>query len=197
MCEVCLYYLLNGGMYVEIWKDVKGYEGIYEVSNKGTVRSVDRVVVRETTGVPVKYRGKLRVTCYNPRINCYEVSLSINQRRKCVKVHRLVAEAFLTNPDDLPHVNHKDGDKSNNKVDNLEWCTASYNLKHSYDELGRPVNRPTRCAVTCVAIYKPRNEEEVHASITQASRRTGISQTQIRRIANGECVNRLYDFKLL
>lgn len=182
---------------MEIWKEVKGYGGVYEVSNLGNVRSVDRTVIRETTGVSVLYKGKQLAINYNSRNNCCEVSLSLNQRRKCYKIHRLVAEAFLPNTDGLPHVNHKDGDRHNNNVTNLEWCTASYNLKHSYDELNRHINKPSRHTVPCVAIYKSNGVEELHASITQASRCTGISPTQIRRIADGECVNKLYDFKLL
>lgn len=104
----------------EIWRPVVGYEGLYEVSSYGRVRSLDRYDSRNhfIKGRIMKFRncrGYLRVTLCNNGL--------YNQ----ISVHRLVAQAFIPNPDNLPMVNHKDEDKTNNIVENLEWCDAKYN----------------------------------------------------------------------
>ena len=105
----------------EYWKPVVGYEGLYEVSNWGRVKSI-------------KF-GKERILKQYIRCGYYIVSLWKNGKGKSYSVHRLVAEAFLEIPEELRHlegtrylqVNHKDEDKNNNNVDNLEWCDAKYN----------------------------------------------------------------------
>lgn len=116
----------------EIWKDIKNYEGYYQVSNTGKVRSLDRYVA--TTGNPNGQRlikGKIKKQTL--RIGkgrddgYYYVMLSKNNTIKSCSVHRLVAEAFIPNLDNLPCINHKDENKLNNSVDNLEWCTIAYN----------------------------------------------------------------------
>lgn len=97
---------------------VKGYEGLYEVDDQGNVYSLisNRFI---DSGLTTK---KYKRVCF-----------TANGKRRFIHVHRLVAEAFIPNPLDLPQVNHKDGNKLNNHVDNLEWCSASENMKHSYD----------------------------------------------------------------
>ena len=105
---------------LEIWKDIKGYEGLYQVSNTGKVRSLNyhrMGVIRELKLIK-HHCGYL------------EIGLKKNGKRKIFKVHRLVAEAFIPNPDNLPQVNHKDECKTNNCVDNLEWCDVSYNCNY-------------------------------------------------------------------
>ena len=97
---------------MEEWKEIPGYEGLYEVSNMGNVRNVRR-------------NKLLRLPKTNNRY--IRVVLSKNGIKTGFQVHRLIAQAFLPNPDNLPQVNHKDEDKTNNNVDNLEWCTAKYN----------------------------------------------------------------------
>lgn len=118
-------------MTCEIWRDIAGYEGCYQVSNIGRVRSLDRYVF--TVGNPNKKRrihGKilnLSRRMSNGEPGYLYVNLSKNGDDKLYTVHRLVAEAFIPNPDNLPCINHKDEDKSNNRVSNLEWCTIKYN----------------------------------------------------------------------
>ena len=103
----------------EIWKPKKDYEGLYEVSNLGRVKSLgngNSNNSKERILKPGKVRG-----------GYLQIGLSKNREIKHFFIHRLVAEAFLPNPDNLPFINHKDEDKTNNSVENLEWCTREYN----------------------------------------------------------------------
>lgn len=112
----------------EIWKPVMGYEGYYECSNLGRVRSVDRYVNnRHKNGLQFK-RGQILKTASQRGYRI--LILSKEGKQVCKKVHRLVAESFIPNPDNLPFVNHKDENKTNNCVDNLEWCTVKYNSNY-------------------------------------------------------------------
>lgn len=109
---------------MEEWRPVVGYEGLYEVSNTGRVRSVDRYDNRNCFR-----KGKVLSPGKNTK-GYLSVVLNCNGKRKTITVHRLVAEAFLLNPDNLPEVNHRDEDKTNNRVDNLEFCDHKYNLNY-------------------------------------------------------------------
>lgn len=116
----------------EIWKDITGYEGMYQVSNFGQVKSLDRVDAenhfRAGQIMKQKYlRGYARVGLRN------------GKRQKEYQVHRLVAIAFIPNPNNLPQVNHKDCNPRNNHVENLEWCDAQYNLR--YGDRGKKVSK--------------------------------------------------------
>lgn len=106
---------------MEIWKDVNVYEGAYQISNLGNIKSLPRKNTKGKILKPAKNnRGYLRVgLCYKGKVR-YD------------SVHRLVAETFIPNPKKLPEVNHIDGDKLNNKVENLEWVTKGENQSHAY-----------------------------------------------------------------
>lgn len=118
----------------EIWKDIKNYEGKYQISNLGNVKSVYRKVNH-------RYRGKEKTTTIYEKILKkavnkfgYEyVCLTVNNKGKKLKIHRLVAEAFIPNPLNKKTVNHIDGNKSNNCVDNLEWSTYLENQHHAIE----------------------------------------------------------------
>lgn len=112
----------------EIWKDVKGYEGLYQVSNLGRVRSLDRVVKASYNSTMLK-KGKILKQQKNENGYLY-VFLTKDKKEKNCRVHRLVAEAFIPNPLKLPQVNHKDENKLNNCVENLEWCDGKYNCNY-------------------------------------------------------------------
>ena len=107
----------------EIWKDITGYEGLYQVSNFGRIRSLDRV---STSGRHLK--GKIMKPVANPYMR---IALCKDGNKISFIVHRLVAEAFIPNPNNYTCINHKDEDKTNNNVDNLEWCTYKYNNIYS------------------------------------------------------------------
>lgn len=130
----------------EIWKDIPGYLHFYQVSNFGNVRSVDRQFFRENGRVCTR-EGKLK-KLYDCKNGYKKVELSYIGTARRFYVHRLVAEAFIPNPDNLPEINHKDENPSNNHVDNLEWCTHEYNsnygtrakrIKNTMQSIGRSV----------------------------------------------------------
>lgn len=98
----------------ECWRSVKCYEGLYDVSSYGNIRRLLK-------------NGKIKPIKLVTTQSGYVVVTLCNKGQRVVAVHRLVAEAFIPNPDNLPQVNHKDEDKTNNNVENLEWCTSKYN----------------------------------------------------------------------
>lgn len=112
----------------EIWRSVKGYEELYQVSNYGQIRSVDRFVGYRYKGKQRIYKGRLLKQV--ERNGYLSVSLSKGNNIKQKSIHRLVAEAFLPNPSNLPLVNHIDENKKNNMVSNLEWCSCAYNTNY-------------------------------------------------------------------
>lgn len=109
----------------EIWKDIKDFEGLYQGSNCGRAKSLDRYVKGKGHSLQFK-KGRILKPMKDP--NGYlKVNLCKDGKVKAFTVHRLVAEAFLPNPHNYPCVNHKDENKQNNNVSNLEWCSAQYN----------------------------------------------------------------------
>lgn len=113
----------------ETWKDVKGFEGLYQVSDMGHVRSLDHYVKRPD-GTAVFYHGRVLKPCGAPYLHVGLSRLGETTQRR---VHRLVAEAFLPNPDGLPCIDHIDCDKTNNRADNLRWCTHAQNTQFAKD----------------------------------------------------------------
>lgn len=106
----------------EIWKDIKGYEGKYKVSNKGRIKSLNYQNSKKEKLLHLRIGKKRR--------GYLDVMLSSKNVQKRYKIHRLVAEAFIPNPNNYPEINHIDEDVSNNNVNNLEWCTKLYNLNY-------------------------------------------------------------------
>lgn len=110
---------------IEIWKDIDGYDGVYQVSNMGRVRSKNRKVYNYIKP------GRILKPALNHPGGYLTIGLSNgNKKQKHAYVHRLVAQAFIPNPNNLPQVNHKDFNKKNNKVENLEWVTDEDNKSH-------------------------------------------------------------------
>lgn len=113
----------------EIWKDIKGYEGLYQISNLGRVKSLKRIVENNNR----KYFTKERILKPIQIGSYYGVQLSVHGKSKKFYLHRLVCSTFIENIENKKCVNHKDGNKHNNKLENLEWCTHSENNHHSFN----------------------------------------------------------------
>lgn len=152
----------------EIWKSVVGFEGFYEVSNFGRVKSLDRVDKRGRF-----QKGKIK-TQINNGSGYMVVSLKKDGKQKMRSVHRLVADSFIPNPLHKPCVNHLDGDKSNNKVVNLVWCTYVENMKHAV-ETGLYKNVHGR-KVLCVELNKTFN------SLREAERFVGVRGSRLSNV---------------
>lgn len=172
----------------EIWKDISGFEGCYQVSNLGNVRSLDRYV--ESKGKPALHKGVLM----KPQVNhkgYYSVILHKSSKPYTKLVHRLVATAFISNPNNLPQVNHKDTDKKNNYVSNLEWCTNQENQDHAkangcysvftqkqYDAVRKNLLKVKR-EKAVIQMDAFGNKLKEYSSMREAEEETGVSNSKI------------------
>lgn len=172
-------------MQQEIWKPVLEYEQLYEVSNLGNVRSCDRVVFRSD--------GKKR-TLLSKMLNPEEsnagylrVALSKNSKKIKYSVHRLVAFAFLTNHENLPQINHDDGNKKNNCASNLMWSSRSDNEKHAHRtglKIAQRGSEHIRARKIYMLDFNGKKIREF-GSVMDAHRETGINRANISNSANG------------
>lgn len=173
----------------ETWRDISGF-GKYEISNSGKVRSKARDIV-DSRGRSVHRKEKLlsQATCHKGYkfVVLYDTDL----RPKTMKVHRLVASTFLDNPLDLPQVNHKDGNKTNNRVENLEWCTNQDNIIHAYDlqlislTRGQEHHRAKLSDDEVEWIRKNCIKGDLEFGTKALGRRFGVANVTISRIVNG------------
>ncbi len=166
----------------EIWKDVAGFEGYYEVSNLGRVRGVERTITATIKGRKVPRRIPQRLRPQQKRGNGYLfVALCKDGKKHMMSTHRLVADAFIPNPEKLPMVNHIDEDKTNNCVDNLEWCTPSYNSTYGTGMKRRADKR----AIPIVAINDTGTVIARFRSGADAERMTNILRSDISSCIHG------------
>ena len=124
------------GRDIEEWKDIKGYEGLYQISNNGNVRSLDKYVNHSRKGKRL-IKGKIMSATDNGK-GYKIVGLKKEGKRRNHYIHRLVADAFIPNPDKKNCVNHIDYNRSNNNANNLEWCTTKENIHHSIGNMSHP-----------------------------------------------------------
>lgn len=156
----------------EIWKDVEGYEGLYQVSNLGNVKRI-RFINKNVNVIRERSKAqKIRKDGY------LEVALYKNSNGKSIQVHRLVAKAFIPNPENKPQVNHIDGNKQNNNVENLEWVSISENALHSARQLRKNVRK--------VEQYDLKGRYlATYSSITIAGEINGIREGSIANVLTG------------
>jgi len=127
-------HLLQDFLFMEEWRAIPGYEGFYEASELGAIRSVDRTINHSRGGDLKCFRkGRILSPTLNKRNGYLCVNLCLKGVTKTRRVNRLICLAFHLNPDNKPYVNHKDGDKTNNAKDNLEWSTAQENVLHAIE----------------------------------------------------------------
>ncbi len=171
----------------EIWRDVVGYEGLYQISNLGRVKSL--------------LFGRERILKTRYSLEGYAViKLTKKDKGKTYHIHKLLAQAFIPNPEHKPQVNHKDGNKMNNCLDNLEWVTNSENVKHSY-KMGLikskrgSENVQSKLSDEDVSYirknYKYRDKE---FNAYKLAKRFGVSTSTIYRVVNNECYKNLEQF---
>ena len=165
----------------EIWKDIEGYEGLYQVSSHGRVKSMERHLIakggrcynrRESILTARKFqKGYLGVGLYNG-----------SGIRRMFQIHRLVAQAFIPNPQNFPQVNHKNENKKDNRAENLEWCTGSYNMNYgSRKEKAIASIRKSRGTANRKVVQMTLEGKEIarYNIPSEASRATGIQKSQI------------------
>lgn len=150
----------------ETWKPITGYEGLYEVSDYGRIRSLKR---NTTNGVILKL-------CKDAH-GYLKCSLTKDGLQRTVRVHRIVGLTFVENPHDLPILNHKDEDKTNNTVSNLEWCDSKYNLNYGScnEKMALAKGRPFICLET----------DKVYLNQGDCAKEIGISRGSISQILCG------------
>lgn len=178
----------------EEWRDIKGFEGLYMVSNLGRVKSLSRVI----TEINGKKRVSKEKILKSKRISSgyRAVILYKDRKEKTMYIHRLVAQAFLQNNNNYTDVNHKDGNKENNILSNLEWVTRSYNIKHAYNTGLRKVyiDKAQEAALKIKSLPVLQFDDNnvllaEYRSITQAALQTNVSPYSIKKSCMGELNN--------
>lgn len=166
---------------MEIWKDVDGYEGLYKVSNLGNVMSCERYV--KTCGGGKRLVSESVLKPFMCPGGYLEINLWKNNKMKTTMIHRLVAKAFLENPNNFPEVNHKDENKKNNCVDNLEWCTPKYNANYGTRNQRMVEKKETK---SVFMMDKSGNIIKKFDSLGEATRQTGFDISAIIRVCKGK-----------
>lgn len=170
-----------------MWKDIKGYECYYQVSDSGEVRSLDRVITQRN-GRKLSYKGHIMKQALaigkGRKDGYYIVNLRNGTKAHTIAVHLLVARAFIQNPEGLPTVNHKDGVKTNNKVSNLEWMSYGDNNVHA---LKYGLRNP-RKGVRVAQFDANGNFVAIYDTIREAWRSTGLNCCSI-----SHCINKIQE----
>lgn len=167
---------------MEVWKDIKGFEQKYQVSNLSRVRSLKRCVKNKDS---FKVVGGIILKQQKTNKGYKRVTISVNQKSKSFLVHRLVANAFIPNPYNLDLINHKDENPSNNSIDNLEWCDHKYNINYGTGLKRRiKTNTNGKCSKK---VYQYKNDilVNIYPSASEC-KRNGYSQGHVSACCRGE-----------
>ena len=160
----------------EIWKDIKGYEGYYQVSSLGNIKSKERIVSHNNeTGAKRHVKERIMKPAVNRKGGYVTIVLSKNRKQLSHRVNRLVAKAFLDNPKNFPEVHHMDHNKLNNKLDNLKWVSHSDNLKECFDKGFHSGVRPVGCYSNGILVKK-------YSSVSEAAKDYSNVQRALRKI---------------
>lgn len=164
------------------WRPFPGFEGICEVSDDGMVRSVDREIVRRD-GKPLSIKGKILAQSVS-NAGYIRIGIKVNDKSYMRSVHRAVAQAFIPNPEGKREVNHKDGNKLNNRVDNLEWVTPKENIAHAF---ATGLNKPKDMAAICEGNKKPVvvDGSRHFPSVIDAARYIGCQGSSVSSVLKG------------
>lgn len=158
----------------EIWKDIPDYEGLYMVSNLGRVKSL-----------PKHYHNEIILKNKNTKDGYFETALRKNNKTKWIRTHRLVAIAFIPNLENKEQVNHKDGNKRNNNVNNLEWCTLQENKEHAIRTgLQDFVGEKNPKAKSVLQFDKDGNFIKKYNTLRKAMKETGVLENKISMVCN-------------
>ena len=163
---------------IERWKPVVGYEGLYEVSNLGRVKSLPRKGTK----------GGILIPTYSNSKHYAHIPLAKNMKLKTVSLHRVVAMAWIPNPENKPQVNHKNGIKSDNRVENLEWMTNLENMRHAIAN-GLNPGYPTKAIESRMdGVFQKKNGEVIamYPCIKYAQYITGICNQNIFKVCQGK-----------
>jgi len=169
---------------MEIWKDIEGYNGIYQVSNYGNVYVIGRNIIRNNVNYFLKPKY---MKCRYDLDGYLLVGLTKDKKQNTFRVHRLVCEAFIKNEFNKPQINHIDGNKSNNNISNLEWCTASENIKHAFKLGLNKFSHKNRLAVSKKVINVETNT--IYDSIKEASMAHNFKSTTLYDKLSGKSNN--------
>lgn len=168
------------------WYPINGYENLYEINKKGEIRRIGYPNKNENNTYYNKLPFKLKL--HHDKDGYFRVSLNNGNKKKMKYVHRLVCQTFLDNPNNLPQVNHKNGIKDDNRLENLEWCSRSENIQHRIKVLG--IRLTNNCKSKKVGQFtKDGQLIKIYPSAKQVARETGFSQGHVSEVCRGELLS--------
>lgn len=169
----------------EIWKDIAGFEGEYQVSSKGMVRSLDRYIVQKNGRKCYKQGRILSPGHTKYGYQFVRIGSFYGGKHRDAYVHRLVAETFLSNPDNLPEVNHKNEIKTDNSVENLEWCNRLYNARYGHTREKIAATQKNNAIRPVIQRDLEKRLLAVYRNAEEAYRQTGIDSSAILKVCKG------------
>jgi len=176
---------------IVIWKDIEGFKGYYQINNFGMVKRLKSKAKSFNGHKHCEYDIPERILKSNLNNRGYEyIELNVGGKSKCVSIHRLLAEAFIPNPENKPQVNHKNGIKHDNRIENLEWCTAKENSSHAWDNgltVGKSGEENANAKLSIQCIYKIRKIHNTGLlTQKQIAKAFDVGQTTISEIVRNK-----------